>query len=96
MTLVAIAWGYVVLMLALVQASGPGGSLLAAFVTLVLYGALPLAVLIYISGGKTRRQAAIARERLASDASAAGSDSVDPGGGGQAAAEAVAPEREEA
>jgi hypothetical protein len=86
MTLVAIAWGYVVLMLALVQASGPGGSLLEAFVTLVLYGALPLTVLIYISGGKARRRAARAPSL----------DGVDPGRGGQPAGEAVAPEREEA
>jgi hypothetical protein len=91
MTLVVIAWSYVVLMLALVEALRPSGSVLGAIVTVLLYGVLPLAVLIYISGAPARRRAA----RAAEAAGNAPSDGVDPGRGGQPPAQAVAPEREE-
>jgi hypothetical protein len=89
MTVVVIAWSYVVLMVALVEALRPSGSVLGAIFTVLLYGVLPLAVLIYISGGKARRRAARAAE------AAGASDGVDPGRGGQPPAEPVAPEREE-
>ena len=87
MHVVAAGWAYVVLMMVLAEALGPGGSVLGALVTLLLYGALPLAIVLYVGGTRAR-----ARRRRA----AQGSGDVDPGGGGQAAGDAVAPEREEA
>jgi hypothetical protein len=92
--IVTLGWGYVVLMAAIVEACGPQGSILGALVTLLLYGALPIAVLRYISGTAGRRRATAAREaafRAAAQAAEAGSDGVDPGGGGQAPGEPVAP-----
>ena len=92
MQIVAIGWAYVVLMMVLAEALGPGGSVLGALVTLLLYGVLPMAIVLYVGGARARararprRQAELA-ERLAD---------VDPGGGGQAAGDAVAPVREEA
>jgi hypothetical protein len=101
--IVTLAWGYVVLMAALVEATGPQGSILGAVVTVLLYGALPIAVLSYISGAGRRRRAARAADAAAPEpapdidgARAAASDGVDPGGGGQAAGEAVAAVRKEA
>ncbi|MBW8756566.1 MAG: hypothetical protein JF586_03045 [Burkholderiales bacterium] len=87
MLIVAVGWAYVVLMMVLAEALGPGGSVLGALVTLVLYGVLPLAIVLYI--GNTRARA---RARRATPVSG----DVDPGRGGQAAGDAVAPVREEA
>ncbi len=87
MHIVAVGWAYVVLMMVLAEALGPGGSALGAVVTLMLYGVLPLAIVLYVGG--TRRRA---RARRAAEAS----ERVDPGRGGEAAGEAVAPVREEA
>lgn len=92
MQIVAIGWGYVVVMMALAEALGPGGSVLGASVTLLLYGVLPLSVVLYIGGARSRaraRRLAAARQR------AAASGDVDPGRGGQASGDAVAPVREE-
>jgi hypothetical protein len=83
--LVAIGWMYVVLMMALAEALAPNGSLLGAVITFVLYGVLPLALVLYLLGTPARRRAMRAR-----DASAA-----EPDGGGHAAGDAVAPERKE-
>ena len=84
MLIVAVGWGYVVLMMALAEALEPGGSVLGAIVTLLLYGVLPLAIVVYIGGARKR-----ARARRAA------SGDVDPGGGGEPAGDAVAPVREE-
>jgi len=88
--LIAIGWGYVVLMMVLAEALGPGGTVLGAIVTLLLYGVLPMAIVLYIGG--TRARARARREREAAPASG----DVDPGRGGEAAGDAVAPVREEA
>jgi membrane protein implicated in regulation of membrane protease activity len=96
MHVVALAWIYVVLMMVLAEALGPGGSVLGALSTALLYGALPLGLVLYIGGARARargRRRAAERERAAA---AAASEGVDPGGGGQAAGEAVAPVGEEA
>jgi len=56
MHIVALAWIYVVLMMALVEALSPDGTLLGAILTFVFYGVLPLSIVLYImSRGSTRR-----------------------------------------
>lgn len=92
MYLVAIAWIYVVLMMALAEALSPQGSVIGAFFTLLLYGALPLSIVLYIGATPSRRKALRAAE-AAADAAAA---SKAPDGGGHAAGDTVAPERKEA
>jgi hypothetical protein len=47
MYLVVIAWVYVAVMMAVVEAVSPQGSLLGAFFTLLLYGALPVSLILY-------------------------------------------------
>ena len=86
MMLVAIAWMYVVLMMALVEALSPLGTVLGAFFTFVLYGALPLGIVLYV-------MAAPARQRLRKKALSSAADA--PDGGNVAAAAAVTPERKE-
>jgi hypothetical protein len=55
MYLVAIAWIYVVLMMAVAEAMHPEGTVLGALITFVLYGVLPLAIVLYIMGARFRR-----------------------------------------
>ena len=90
MHVVAIGWGYVVLMMVLAEALGPSGSVLGALVTLLLYGVLPMGIVLYIGGTRARARARRARE------AAPDLGDVDPGGGGLPAGDAVAPVREEA
>lgn len=85
MYIVAIAWLYVVGLMALAEGLAIGGSWLGAAVTLVLYGLVPGSIVLYLVGTPSRR-AAQRRAR----ASAA----IDPDGGGHATGDAVAPVRE--
>lgn len=57
MYLVVIAWLYVVLMMSLVEALGSQGSVLGAVVTFLLYGVLPLSIVMYLLGTPMRRRA---------------------------------------
>ena len=86
MHLVAIAWIYVVLMMAVAEALSSQGTVLGAVITFVLYGVLPLSVVLYIMATPARRQA-----RRAADAAASGA----PDGGGAAAGDTIAPVRKE-
>jgi hypothetical protein len=55
MFLFAIGWIYVVLMVAVVEATSPGGSVLGAVFTLLFYGVLPVGIGLYIMGSSSRR-----------------------------------------
>lgn len=57
MYLLLIGWLYVVLMMAVVEAASPQGSVLGAFFTLLLYGVLPIGLLLFIFGTPARRRA---------------------------------------
>ncbi len=85
--LVALGWMYVVLMAAAAEAMSPQGTLLGALFTVVGWGIVPLAVVLYILATPSRRAA---RARAEASAHAA-----DPDGGGHAPGDAVAPERKE-
>ncbi len=63
MYLVAIAWLYVAVMMAVAEATHSQGSLLGAFITLMLYGVLPLALVLYVMGTPMRRRQRLAQER---------------------------------
>lgn len=71
--LVTVAWLYVVLMMALAEAMSPQGTILGALITLMLYGVLPLGIVLYILATPQRRRArraaeAAARELAGADA----------------------------
>jgi len=57
MILVALAWLYVVLMVAVVEASGSEGSFLGALFTVVLYGLMPMSIVLYLMLSPARRRA---------------------------------------
>ncbi len=89
MYLMAIAWIYVVLLMALAEGFSDGGSWLGATITFLLYGALPLGIALYLFAAPARRGA---RRRAAMSAAIA---AANPDGGGHTAGDAIAAEREE-
>lgn len=87
--LVAVAWIYVVLMMAVAEATATNGTVLGAVFTFLLYGLLPLSIVIYLMATPARKRAMRAREAAAASAGA------DPDGGGQPPGDPVAPVRKE-
>jgi uncharacterized membrane protein len=70
MYLVAIGWLYVALMMALAEAFHPQGGVLGAMVTFVLYGLLPVSIVMYVMGTPMRRRARLAAEQTQAATSA--------------------------
>jgi hypothetical protein len=63
MYLIAIAWIYVVLLMSIAEATNTTGTVLGALITFVLYGALPLSLVLYLMRTPARRRAIKAREK---------------------------------
>lgn len=111
MYLIPIAWIYVTLMMAVAEATNTDGTLLGALMTFVLYGLLPVGLVLYFMATPARRrarEAAEAREaqllaaatapeaELAAQAAASPSPASDaPDAGSLAATDTVAPVRKE-
>ncbi len=68
MYLVVIAWFYVVVLMSLAEAFSPQGTVFGAIMTFLLYGALPLSIVVYIMGTPARKRALKAAESAAPDA----------------------------
>lgn len=100
MWIVAIAWMYVALMMAVTEAFSPQGSLLGAFFTLLLYGVGPVALVMYLLATPARRRAR-RRAEAAQDARAAEAappqppSGLEPDAGSLSPGDPVAPERKE-
>ena len=103
MYLVVIGWLYVVLMMAVAEASNTTGTVLGAIVTFILYGLLPVTLVVYLMRTPQRRKENKAREaaedlqRRAHAKAAESSGDPDAGGHAPAAAEpaGIAPVRKE-
>ncbi len=65
MYLIILAWLYVTLLMALVEAFSTQGTVMGAIITFVLYGALPMSLVSYLMGTPLRRKA----QRRAEEAS---------------------------
>lgn len=97
MYLVAIAWVYVVLMIAVAEATSANGTMLGAVFTVLLYGLLPLSIVLYLMNTPHRKRARREAEaREVADSAAASAAAVEPDRGHHAAGDAVAAKREEA
>jgi formate hydrogenlyase subunit 4 len=70
MHIVALGWIFVTVLMSLAEATSAGGSLLGAAITLVLYGVLPVVLLLYVMNTPHRRRAR-RRAEAAVDAAAA-------------------------
>jgi hypothetical protein len=57
MYLVVIAWTYVVLLMSVAEATNSTGSVLGALVTFVLYGLLPISIVVYLMRAPARNKA---------------------------------------
>jgi hypothetical protein len=105
--LIVIGWLYVVVMMAVAEATNTTGTVLGAIFTFLLYGLGPVALVVYLMGAPGRRRAAKQREAEAQEAArqAAAQAARKPGTGvaasglpdqgGEAPADAVAPVRKE-
>lgn len=61
MYLIVIAWLYVVIIAAIAEATSSVGTVLGAVITFVLYGAIPLSIVMYILGTPGRKRALYAQ-----------------------------------
>lgn len=104
MWIVAIAWMYVAVMMAVAEAFSPQGSVLGALVTLLLYGIAPLALVMYLLSTPARRRAHRAAEQAewqaaqaeqASQALPAAASGADPDAGSLTPGDAIPTERKE-
>ncbi len=62
MYIVPIAWLYVVLMMAVAEATNTTGTVLGAIITFLLYGLGPVALVVYLMGSPARKRSIKARE----------------------------------
>ena len=62
MYIVPIAWLYVTFMMAVAEATSSQGTVLGACITFVLYGLLPIGLILYFMGSPARRRQRLARE----------------------------------
>ena len=94
MYIVPFVWLYVAFMMAVAEATSPIGTLLGAGITFLLYGLLPVGLMLYLMGSPARRRANRQTELSQTGRNAAPQDSSQGDGSGHAPADTVAPERE--
>ncbi len=66
--LIVIGWLYVVVMMAVAEATNTTGTVLGAIFTFLLYGLVPMALVVYLMGTPGRRRALKQREAQAQEA----------------------------
>jgi len=64
MYLIPIAWIYVAVMMSVAEATSSNGTVIGAIFTFLIYGLMPVALLIYIMGTPGRKRKIKAREML--------------------------------
>jgi membrane protein implicated in regulation of membrane protease activity len=97
MYIVAIAWMYVVVLMSVAEATSSNGTVLGAFFTLILYGLLPLSIVLYLMGTPLRWRALKKQQQAETQEAGLAKASppiTAPDGGSEASADTVAPVRE--
>jgi hypothetical protein len=69
MYLIVIAWLYVTLLMGLVEAFSTQGTVLGAIITFVLYGVVPMSLVIYLMGTPLRRKERLRQAATEAEAS---------------------------
>ena len=95
MYLVALAWIYVALMMAAAEATSSNGTVIGAVFTFLVYGAMPLAIVLYVMGAPGRRRTRRAREGMQAAATAPEDSAPPPDEGDHPPADPLAPVRKE-
>jgi hypothetical protein len=90
MYIIPIAWIYVALMMSVAEATNVNGTVLGAVFTFLLYGVMPVALIMYFMGTPARKRAIRAREAQEQTALAVSH----PDTGSHASTDPVAPVRE--
>ncbi len=75
MYIIPIGWLYVAIMMSVAEATSTQGSVLGAAITFLLYGVLPVSLVLYYMGAPARKRAIRARE--AAERAAAASPASD-------------------
>lgn len=78
MYIIIIAWMYVAVMMAVAEATHAQGSVLGAIVTFLLYGLLPMAIVLYIMRTPARKEARRRAEQQAEALARAQGDKTTP------------------
>ena len=91
MYIVPIAWLYVAVMMAVAEATNSNGTVLGAIVTFVLYGLLPIGLILYFMGAPSRKRRIRAREAAELLDQQQPQASVQPDAGSEATADPVPP-----
>jgi len=94
MYIVPIAWLYVAVMMSVAEATNTNGTVLGAVFNFLLYGVLPVGLVLYFMGSPSRRRAHKAREAAETQA-AAPQPLVQPDAGSLAPTDPVTPVRKE-
>jgi hypothetical protein len=92
MYIVPIAWLYVAVMMAVAEATNTTGTLLGGIITFLLYGLLPIGLVVYVMGAPARRRVIKAKERAELEAARAAS-ALEPDTSRQSASDPIAAER---
>lgn len=88
MYIVPIAWLYVTVMMAVAEATNTNGTVLGGIITFLLYGLLPVGLVVYVMGAPGRRRAINARERAELSAAQV-SSALQPNASTHAAGDAI-------
>ena len=94
MYIVPIAWLYVTVMMAVAEATNTNGTVLGGVITFLLYGLMPVGLVVYVMGAPTRKRAIKAQERAELAAAQMASQHT-PDAGAETAADPVATVRKE-
>ena len=78
MYIVVIAWMYVVLMMSVAEATNVTGTVLGAIVTFILYGLLPIVLVVYLMRSPARSRANKAKREAFTHREALAAESIDP------------------
>ena len=62
MYIVPITWLYVALMMSVAEATNTNGTILGGILTFILYGILPISIIVYVMGAPNRKKARLAAE----------------------------------
>lgn len=101
MHIVAIAWLYVALMMAVAEGTNTTGTVIGAIFTFLLYGAAPVTLVVYLMNTPARRRLVRQREEAQQEAARMngrhdrGDSAIEPDTGGEPSADPVAPMRKE-